>query len=85
MRHQSAIVTKDVAPDELVRLRHVIQGTLATARALGTIDNAELERYSNMVIEQMPYDVMLRLAELACESYQMLWKEAQARLTAAGR
>jgi len=84
MRHQSAIVAKD-EPGELVRLRHVIQGTLATAKALGSIDDAELENLSNMVIEQMPYGAMLRLAELACESYQTLWREAQTRLAIARR
>ncbi len=78
MRHQSAIVTKE--PDELVRLRHVVQGTLATARALGTISDDEFQRISNQTIEAMPPDVMVRLSELAYESYQILWKESQSRV-----
>jgi uncharacterized membrane protein YebE (DUF533 family) len=80
MRHQSAIVTKDTAPDELVRLRHLVQGTLATARALGSIDDDEFQRISNQTIEAMEPEVMLRLSELAYEAYQMLWREAQSRV-----
>ena len=77
--HQSAIVPRDPS-EELVRLRHVIQGTLATARALGTVDDDEFQRLSNQTIEAMTPDMMIRLAELAYEANQILWKESQSRV-----
>jgi len=77
--HQSSIVPA-TSTEELVRLRHVVQGTLATALALGAVDDQEFQWISNQTIETMTPDVMLRLAELAYEAYQTLWRESQHRV-----
>lgn len=77
--HQSSIVPA-TSTDDLVKLRHIIQGTLATAMAMGAVDDQEFQWISNQTIEAMAPDVMLRLAELAYEAYQTLWRESQHRV-----
>ena len=55
-----------------VCLRHVAQGTLASARALGIIDEAEYEDISNTIIECIRPKIILRLSELASEMAAIL-------------
>lgn len=78
MRHPSAIVLRE-APEDLVRLRQVVQGTLATAHRIGTLDDDGFQEISNQTIEAMSVETLLHVANLALATFTMLQKEAQRR------
>jgi hypothetical protein len=66
-------------PDDLVRLRNAVQGTIATAVAMGLLTQPELEELSNQTIDAMSAETLLALSELAGDVQILLRRESVVR------